>query len=299
MLKSTGLIFVCLLALAGCSSKAVPDSQYVPAGGLLDILKDFQRLAREDLYRFPISKDVTGMNVMKATLLRLEDYEKKNPRRFPDIVAFTKGTAYEKLRDYERALAYYRKVAEQNGRLGEESKQRIAALEAFRQIIETPLSADDPFAYLEALDQKVASWNELVKKYQGTPYEFLARVEEERVDRAKVTFVELNRHRIKNGNDLVIVGYSQLIAKHRQSKNYYRHLIDFGDFYVTLAKDYVAQHDPEGLDFDAAVFDQLAKSALKLYTEVARVDGIVEKIEAQGKIEALRGLTEKVKRLNQ
>jgi hypothetical protein len=37
---------------------------------------------------------------------------------------------------------------------------------------------------------------------------------------------------------------------------------------------------------------------LGLYTEVASVDGIVEKIEAQGKIEALRGLNDKVRRLN-
>ena len=298
-LKFTGLILCCLLTFLGCSSKIVPDPQYVPAGGLLDILKDFQRLAREDLYRFPISKDVTGVNVMKATLLRLEDYERKNPRQFSDIVAFTKGTAYEKLREYERALGYYRKVSEQNGRLGAEAKQKIAALEAFQQILETPLPGEDPFAYIQALDQKVAAWNELVRNYQGTPYEFLARVEEERIDRAKVTFVELNRHRIKDGNDLVVVGYSQLITKHRQSKNYYRHLIDFGDFYVVLAREYLAQYDPEGLGFDSNVFDQLAKSALKLYTEVARVDGIIEKIEAQGKIEALRGLSEKVKRLNQ
>ena len=45
-------------------------------------------------------------------------------------------------------------------------------------------------------------------------------------------------------------------------------------------------------------FDQFAKSALKLYTEVVQVDGIVEKIEAQGKIEAMRGLNEKVTRLS-
>jgi hypothetical protein len=293
------VLFALSLGALGCSTKTVPDRQYVPAGNLLDVLKDFQRLAREDLYRFPISKDVTGVNAMKATLLRLEDYERKNPRQFTDVVAFAKATAYEKLREYQRALGYYQKVSEQDGRLGAEAKQKIAALEAFQHILETPLPGEDPFAYIQALDEKVAAWNELVRKYEGTPYEFLARVEEERIDRAKVTFVELNRHRIKDGNDLVVLGYSQLITKHRQSKNHYRHLIDFGDFYVVLAKEYLAQYDPEGLGFDSSAFDQLAKSALKLYTEVARVDGIIEKIEAQGKIDALRGLSEKVKRLNQ
>jgi hypothetical protein len=46
------------------------------------------------------------------------------------------------------------------------------------------------------------------------------------------------------------------------------------------------------------VLDQFVKSALKLYTEVGQVDGIVEKIEAQGKIEAARGFLEKMTRLN-
>ncbi|MGH7830136.1 MAG: hypothetical protein ACREP8_08145, partial [Candidatus Binatia bacterium] len=86
--------------------------------------------------------------------------------------------------------------------------------------------------------------------------------------------------------------------KHRRSKNYYRYLLDFGDFYILLAKEYATQNDPEGLGFEPGTFEQLAKSALKLYTEVAQVDGIVEKIEAQGKIDALRGLSERIRRLN-
>ena len=97
------------------------------------------------------------------------------------------------------------------------------------------------------MDEKVAAWHELVVKYQGTPYEYLARVEEGKVDRAKVTFVELNRHRIKDGNEMVVVGYTQLVTKHGQSKNVYQFLLDFGDFYALLAREYLAQYDPEGL----------------------------------------------------
>ena len=152
--------------------------------------------------------------------------------------------------------------------------------------------------YMKSLDDKVDAWNELVRKYQGTAYEYLARVEEERIDRAKVAFIEINRTRLADGNHVTILAYSQLVTKHRQSKNYYRHVLDFGDFYIRLAKEYMTENDPEGLTFDMNVYDQLAKSGLRLYTEVADVDGIVEKIEAQGRIEAVRGLTEKVRRLN-
>ena len=291
-----------LLALAvfssSCSTQSVPEGQYVPAANLADIVKDFQRIAREDVYRFPIPKDVTGINIAKATLVRLEDYEKKNPRQLSDIIQFSKAAAYEKLREYDQALAHYRRVAEVDGPLGAPAAKNIEALESFKRILEKPLPTADPFEYSKGLDEKVDGWNGLIRKYHGTPYEYLAQVEEEKLDRAKVTFVELNRYRLKDGNQLAILGYSQLVTKHRQSKNYHRYLLDFADFYVLLAKEYAAQNDPEGLSFDPDTLDQLAKSALRLYTEVAQVDGIVEKIEAQGKIEGLRGLSEKMRRLS-
>ena len=291
-------LFLSVFLSWSCSTRAVPEPQYLPAVGLLDIVKDFQRLAREDAYRFPIPKDVTGINIMKATVVRLEDYEKKNPGQFSDIIHFSKATAYERLREYDQAIAYYRKVGESDGRLGAEAVKNIDVLESFQRILQKPLPVQDPMEYIKGMDEKVAAWNEIIRKYQGSPYEFLARVEEERIDRAKVAFVELNRYRMKDGNQLVILGYSQLVTKHRQSKNLYRYLLDFGDFYALLAKEYTIQNDPEGLSFDQEVFDQFAKSALRLYTEVAQVDGILEKIEAQGKIEGLRGLTEKMRRLN-
>lgn len=277
---------------------AAPDGRYMPAGDLLDIVRDFQRLAKEDTYRFTIPKDVTGINIMKATLTRLQDYETKNPGQFTDIVQYNRALALERLREYDQAAALYRKVSEIEGRLGSEAAKNAEILDNFLRIFDRTIPTDDPFKYIAGLDEKVAAWNGLIKKHLGTPYEFLARLEEERIDRAKVAFVEANRFRLKEGNQLTILGYSQLITKHQQSKNYQRHLLDFGDFYITLAKDYAAQYDPEGLAFDFNVVDQLAKSALKFYSEVAQTDGVVEKLEAQAKIEATRGYLEKLTRLN-
>jgi tetratricopeptide (TPR) repeat protein len=302
--KQASIKFISIVALAvavgaGCSSRsAPPEMRYVPAGDLLDIVKDFQRLAKEDTYRFPIPKDITGINIMKATLVRLNDYESKNRGQFTDIVQFNKAAALERLREYDQAASLYRKVAETDGRLGAEAGKNAAVLDDFLRIFDHVVPTDDPFKYIAGLDQKVAAWNQLIQTHKGTPYEFLARVEEERIDRAKVAFVEANRYRLKEGNQLTIVGYSQLVTKHEQSKNIHRYLIDFGDFYMVLAKEYASQYDPEGLIYDSKTLDQFVKSALKLYSEVAQVDGVVEKIEAQGKIEAARGFLEKMTRLN-
>jgi hypothetical protein len=300
---SPALIVLTLLSAAlfvsGCSTRApTPETRYLPAGDLLDIVRDFQRLAREDTYRFTIPKDVTGVNIMKATLVRLQDYERKNPGRFSDIVKFNKALALERLREYGQAIVYFQQVADQEGSLAAEAAKNIEVLEDFSRILEKPLRAEDPFKYMEALDEKVAAWNQVIQRHRATRYEYLGREEEERIDRAKVAFVEANRYRLKDGNQLVILGYSQLVTKHRQSKNIYRFLIDFGAFYGVLAKEYASQYDPQGLVFDFGTFDQFAKAALKLYTEVAQVDGILEKIEAQGKIEAMRGFVQKVAQLN-
>ena len=293
------IVAFAITSLAGCSSRAAaPETRYAPAGDLLDIVKDFQRLAKEDTYRFPIPKDVTGINIMKASLVRLDDYERKNRGQFTDIVQFNKASALERLREYDQAAALYRKVAETDGKLGTEAAKNAQILDDFLRIFDRAVPTDDPFKYIAGLDEKVAAWNQLIQKHKGTQYEFLARVEEERIDRAKVAFVETNRYRLKEGNQLTIVGFSQLVTKHQQSKNIHRYLIDFGDFYMRLAKEYASQYDPEGLAFDSKFLDQFVKSALKLYAEVVQVDGIMEKIEAQGKIEAARGFVEKITRLN-
>jgi tetratricopeptide (TPR) repeat protein len=298
-LKLFLIVALAISLCAGCSSRAAaPETRYLPAGDLLDIVKDFQRLAKEDTYRFPIPKDVTGQNIMKATLVRLNDYESKNRGQYSDIVQFNKASALERLREYDQAAALYRKVGEIDGRLGAEAAKNGEILDNFLRIFDRAIPTDDPFKYIAGLDQKVAAWNQLIQKHKGTQYEFLARVEEERIDRAKVAFVEANRYRLKEGNQLTIVGYSQLVTKHEQSKNIQRYLIDFGDFYMVLAKEYASQYDPEGLSYDSKLLDQFVKSALKLYSEVAQVDGIVEKLEAQGKIEAARGFLEKMTRLN-
>ena len=275
-----------------------PEARYAAAGDLLDIVKDFQRLAKEDTYRFPIPKDVTGVNIINATLVRLNDYETKNRGQYGDIVTYNKASALERLREYDQAAALYRKVGESEGRLAAEAAKNAQVLDDFLRIFDRAVPTDDPFKYIAGLDQKVTAWNQLIQKHKGTQYEFLARVEEERIDRAKVAFVEANRYRLKDGNQLTLVGFSQLVTKHEQSKNIHRYLLDFGDFYMVLAKEYASQYDPEGLAFDYKLLDQFVKSALKLYSEVAQVDGIVEKIEAQGKIEAARGFLEKVTRLN-
>lgn len=284
--------------LTGITSAAESNPQYVTEEDLLKVVNEFQRAAAKDSYRFPLPKDVTGANVYKATLTRLQDYEAKHPGAYSEILAFTRGRAYEGLREYEKAIAQYQVVSQSKHALQPEAANAIEVMIRFRDLKRTPLAATTPLDYLKSLDQQIAAWQELQKQYPNTAYEALAKEEEERLDQAKVAFLVINRHRIEDGNESVVLAYSQLVAKHKESKHQYRYQVEFGDFYFTLAQEYVAQNDPQSLQFDSSTFEGVGRSALQLYARVAQEDGIIEKLEAKGKLEALEAYMAKVGKLS-
>jgi hypothetical protein len=272
--------------------------QYVTEEDLLKVVTEFQRAAGRDTYRFPIVKDVTGANVYKATLTRLQDYEAKHPGAYPELLAFTRGRTYEGLHEYDKAIAQYQIVSQTKHRLNAEAAKSSETLTQFRDLKQRPITADTPVAYLQALDEQIAAWQDLQKQYADTFYESLAREEEERLDRIKVMFLALNRHRFEDGNESVVLAYRQLTGKHKESKNIYRYQIEFADFYFTLAQEYVAQNDPQSLQFDPATFEDLGRTALRLYAQVAQEDGVMEKLEAKGKLEALEAYMARIGRLS-
>lgn len=239
------------------------------------------------------------MNLYKATLLRLQESETAHLQGDPLLLAFVRGQAYEKLHNYERAMEHYRLVVShsQNG-FSPQAALALEALSRFQALKQTPIDAPTPVTYLQALDRQITAWQELQHRYAGTPYEILAREEEERVDYAKVAFLELNRHRLEDGNESVVLAYRQLLAKHQESKNRPRYQIKFGDFYCTLAREYVAQYDPQSLQFDPLTFEELGRAALHLYAAVAREEGTLEKHEAQGKLDALQAYMARIGRLS-
>jgi len=282
----------------GAKDGAESNPQYVTEADLLKIVSELQRTAAKDTYRFPIPKDVTGANIYKATLTRLQDYEAKHPGAYGEILAFTRGRAYEGLREYEKAIAQYQVVSQSKHALKEEAAKAIEVLTHFRDLKRAPLAATTPLDYLKSLDQQISAWQELQKQYPKTLYETLAQEEEEHLDQAKVAFLVINRHRIEDGNESVVLAYNQLLTKHRESKYQYRYQVEFGDFYFTLAQEYVAQNDPQSLQFDTSTFEAVGRSAVRLYAQVAQEDGIIEKLEAKGKLEALEAYMAKIGKLS-
>lgn len=271
--------------------------QYETEDDLLKITTEFQRVEANDTYRFPLPQDVTGANAYKATLKRLDDYQAKHPGAYPVLVAFTRGRAYEGLHAYPQALEEYQRIGATPHRLKDEAVKSATALSKFQELTQQPISATTPVEYLQALDDQAAAWRALSQEWSGTRYETLALEEAERVDVAKVTFLKLNRYQLQDGSESVIVAYRQLLDQHPESKNRYRYLIELGDFFSTLAEEYVSQNDPEGLFFSVVTFEELGQAALNQYAQVAQQDGVIEKLQARGKLQALEAYMAKIGRL--
>ena len=282
----------------GCAPTVKETERYKPAENLLEILADFQRHLNDDTYRFPTFKDITGQNIYKATLLRLNNFERLYPNKFGPIVAYSRAKAYEKLQDYEAAVASYRQIIGTGSELEPKAKEGLRICKEFLAANAMTQTDGSLTKTLEAFERRRRALERLVENYKGTSYDSLARELEEKADVERVRFLEANRNRIKSGTELTIVEYNRIIKRHEESKNVYRHILRLGKFFEKLAHEYVDQNDPEGLSFSMEEFQSYADSAMGLYTMVASKDGIIEKAEAQGLTNSLRAYVAKIRSLH-
>jgi len=304
--NSIHLLIVVLLLFLGCAKSARMDERYKPQKNLLEILSDFRRHLDDDTYRFPAAKDITGKNIYKATLIRLENYERLHPGYMEDIVIFSKAKAYEKLHDYDQAIEQYKRLFNTGSGLEEEARKNINVCYEFSNLIKKEKRLREELDYeektipekLDEFDEILKTWDFLTRKYKGSPYGFLALEQEEMADAAKIDFIVKYRHRIRDGENLVILGYNQLIAKHKESKNIYAHILKFASFYESYSREYATKNDPRSLSFNMEKFNRMANHALDLYGIVASKDGIPEKIEAKGMIKSFYAYVEKVRGKN-
>ena len=302
MFKRNITVFLILFLLFSCTKTVKINERYKPYKNLLEILSDFRRHLNDDTYRFLPAKDITGKNIYKATLIRLKNYQEIHPGYMEDMISFSMAKAFEKLHDYEQAVFHYEKLLNTKSRLEDEARKNINICADFLRLIEKnrkrkkDLSEKTIEENLKSFDNVLKRWDTLNKRYKNTPYEFLSKEEEEKVDVEKIDFIVKNRYKLTNGVNLAIIGYNQLIEKHKESKKIYSHIIKFGNLYNTLSKEYVAEYNPRGLSFDISEFNKLAHSALDLYGIVASKDGIPEKVEAKGMIESYQAYIEKIRR---
>ena len=293
---SSFLALVMCACVSACASKAAlrADARYEPYENLLEIVSDLQRHANDNTYRFPAPRDPSGQNLYKASLIRLLNFEKIYPRRMPDVVNFSKGICMERLHDYAGALRAFTHVAGSDSPLREQARSKTAILEKFNDLADYRIQKNNVGDYLMELEFKLDAQGKLIGEVTGTPYEWLAREDEEKVEQHLAEFVAQNYLVIQNGVDNALNLYRQLTVKHAQSKNINLHYLNWADFCALLSRRYAQDADPHSLEFNMETFNKTADAAIRLYSLVAQKDGATEKVEALGKLQAFNAFVAKI-----
>ncbi len=268
-------------ARAGDASAA-----FAPYEDLLEVVADLTWHLRDDVYRFPPPKDPTGHDLYHLTLDRLTNWETRYPGRFHDVTSYARAQALERLGSYAEAQRLYTQVGGHVSDLGALAHVGAGRASDLAGAAALPEDAADLETQLHTVRKKLDAWQQLIWRYEGTPYQALALVEEERLERQAAALLVAHRTLLADGNATAERALLFLIEKHAESKNLADHIVRLGDLYAAMAHDYVDAH-PQPLAFSEDEFVRLADRALDVYRKVATWDGAREKPEAQGRFSAL------------
>lgn len=311
---SKTLILLCAVSsilLTGCNtfSRNQAAAEYAPSEGILEIVAVLRRHVPDDTYRFPPAVDFTGRNVYRASLLRLENFERAESNAIrtgylDGVVTFAKARSLERLRAYDLAAQHYREAARAPGELRPVARQsaeivdRIAGALAIGIDLQDPLGSAGLLARtLDAdivrndLDARLALLDGILAEARDTHYRFVIQEEIERTDVVRAVYFSQIRSAIDDGPLLALHELQRVVTRHGASKQRLRHILRLADYYVDLAHEYVEAVPPESLNFDPAQFKELADAAIQLFELVASHDGRPEKLRATRSLEAFLALT--------
>lgn len=299
------------IVLAGCNtfSRNQAAAEYAPSEGILEIVAVLRRHVPDDTYRFPPAVDFTGRNIYRASLLRLENFERTESSAIRSgyldgVVSFAKARALERLRAYDLAGQHYREAARFPGELkgvaleSAEFVDRIAEALAIGIDLRDPLGSAgltarplDAKTVRNDLDARLALLDAILEDARDTHYRFMIQEEIERTDVVRAVYFSQIRSALDDGALVALQELQRVVTRHGASKLRLRHILRLADYYASLAHEYVEAVPPESLNFDPAQFRELADAAIQLFELVASHDGRPEKLRATRSLEAFLALT--------
>ncbi len=293
-LAMAGLVVGAVSAVQAQTSKDAP-AYAQPGENLLLIVAEIQRHLDDDVYRFPYATDVTGQNIFRSQIVRLENYEKLYPGRMSDVVALAKAQAWERLCAFKVAGANYEKAKDSS----DEAVLKLAG-QGFERTKRFSLAADpEPDRSSmrtteKDLQFKIELLGKLADEFKGTPHACLAQIARERTQMQLAEFYVLMR---------VILPYTTAEAQqtlkknaelNRSSKLRYSHHLRLADFYMERAREYTLKEDPAGAGFSLKRFEELISPARTEYKIIEEADGFPEKLEARAKLLALEAFVDRI-----
>ena len=293
------ILVACSFQLTGCKTIST-NPRYQAQESLLEILSDLKRFQYLDPYEAHIPKELSGQNIYKASLVRLENYRSLYPKRFDDLVFFAGAEAYERLGEYEAAIEQYENAAEQSEELKEEAQLRIDLLKKMVAIRNRkPPAAPTLVAWFSFLEQKARDWESLSRSIDKDIYKSCCRIEWEQSELDHAEMYWRNRDVVNNGTSLAIKALQEIIDEHKRSKRYQSHKIRLGFWYFELAREYADHYPPAGAQFEEESFNRLVNLSRKQFLAVDREYGSRYRREARANLNALEAFVQRVRIENQ
>jgi hypothetical protein len=284
-----------LLALAACATPPSPDD--AATQDVLEVVAVLRLHVDDDTYRFPPARDISGLNVYRASFERLESLETGHADKLAtgylsDVVWFAKARALERIGEYKLAALHYARVAELDSELAAPAHTGRSVCEKLLAAVTPVPSADDaPQQVVDLYSQRRKSLGDLRRDVGPEHWRYVIDEEIERGDADESAYFAARALADPKLEATALQRAQQLVELHRESKNRNRHLLALADLYASLSRRYAERFPPSSLGFDTATFDEYAHDAARVYEVVAQQDGTVEKLEAAHKLEAYLSYT--------
>ena len=289
------LVLLLLLGVAGCGGRSATPA-YSPHENLLSIAAEFELLASRDPYREPVSRDLTGQAIHRATLLRLGAYEELHPGRLAPEVLVYKARALELLGDYMSARRHYEDAAEYDTELRGYANSRVQKLDRLLVALAPPPATNDLMEVLLHLEDQGRELRELAATFDEPLYRSLAMREAEEAEVRRAEMMAVNRFLLPDGERQAQLAFEELVANHRRSARAMEHALRLARYHRELAEEEVRLNPPERLGFSADRFRRHYEAASDLLYRISQADGRPERLVARHELDAVLALGEEVAR---
>lgn len=283
-----------LVLATGCAETPT-DPKFTPYRSLLEIVAELDSARDADLYRFDPPVDVTGENVFRTSLLRLDKFEavKDEPELRPAI-AFARAEAHERLSNFAEAAHLYAEVAASKSGLATQAQNSLAFAQRMEQLTAPLPEPKLPLDLIAPLEERRRELETFRLSVKDDPRRTLVEIAIERLDVRKREYLWRNRSVIPDGTQRALEAAEQVARAHAESRRIYEHLLRVGDAYAEIASAQLAAVDPASHDFDAVRARNLIQAAANVYAEVAAIDGRPERDEARAAIARLEALGKRI-----
>jgi hypothetical protein len=290
------LIFILVILVPACARG--PARAPYPHESILTVVAELKIHLNKDPWRQPPGRDLTGANIYRVSLARLESLESMTGEEYADVLAFAAAECLERLGAWARARDGFERAAARQSSLADEARRRAALAGRMATLTDRATFARTLEGYLndlDVLDRRLADWAD---EQSGWPYGSFIRLERERAVAEAARYHFNNRMVLAGGLERALDAARRLVDRSEGGWRYCQHLLMLGEFYETLARDWTAEHPPEGADLRLdAPWAGYVNQAREAYQRVAQTDGDPAKPEGQGRLGALEAYALRIEAL--